>query len=214
MNHSNDLSVQFGCGLVCPDGWQNFDVSPTMLVSRIPFASLLLRLPPWNPKVKYGDIVQGLPVPDGCAVRIYSDQVLEHLVLSDFRIALRNIHRVLKPGGVFRFFMPDIAYRIKTYIDDTQRGDPAAMHEFIIGTGMGLTTRRRGILGRIRYALGNSRHQWGWDEASVRKELEEAGFKDIRRIHYRDSGDAMFTAIEDYSELKESNKALGMEAKR
>lgn len=210
----DNLSVQFGCGLVCPDGWRNFDISPTMLLSRIPFAGKLLRLPAWSRKARYGDVVQGLPVPDSSCIRVYSDQVLEHLALADCRAALRNVHRILKPGGTFRFFVPDIAYWISIYLADVKNGDPQAMHEFIIGTGMGLKFRRHGVLGRIRDALGNSQHQWGWDEASMRRELQDAGFQAIRRIHYRDSGDPVFTAIEEYSELRDSQKALGMEARR
>ena len=212
--HELELSVQFGCGLVCPDGWQNFDVSPTMLASRIPLLNKLLRLPPWNPKVRYGNIVQGLPLPDGSAARVYSDQVLEHLTQQECRAALQNVLRLLKPGGVFRFFVPDLAYFVRNYVEASQRGDAAAAHDLVIAAGLGLKSRRQGRLGRVLDAFGNSHHLWGWDEAAMRKELDDAGFKAIRRIHYRDSEDPMFKAIEEYSELRDSQKSLGMEARR
>ena len=210
----NALSVQFGCGVVCPVGWLNYDVSPTMIVSKIPLMGKIFRLPAWNPRTKYGNVVKGLPVPDKSCVRVYSDQVLEHLALEDFRTALRNIHRILMVGGTFRFFVPDIAYCVNLYLEGVKHDNPDAMHDLTIGTGMGLKTRRHGMLGRFLESLGNSRHQWGWDEASVRKELTDAGFHGIRRIYYRDSEDVMFKAIEDYSEYRDSQKSQGMEARR
>jgi hypothetical protein len=39
---------------------------------------------------RHGDIVKGLPIPDGSADGVYASRVLEHLALEDFRAALRN----------------------------------------------------------------------------------------------------------------------------
>lgn len=209
---SHALSVQFGCGTVCPTGWLNFDVSPTMLLSRLPLAQRILKLPAWNKSVRYGDVVRGLPVKDNSATRVYSDQVLEHLPLHHCRIALRNVHRILKPGGVFRFFVPDLEYFVRIYETARANADANAAHDLLISTGLGLQHRRLGTIGRMLDALRNSNHLWGWDEASMGKELADAGFVRVRRIRYGDTEDREFYAIEQFSEFKNCDKSLGMEA--
>ncbi|HEX6859864.1 MAG TPA: hypothetical protein VF138_06660, partial [Caulobacteraceae bacterium] len=64
---SPKLYVQYGCGLSAPDGWLNFDASPTLRLQRLPLVGRLLtrgrvRFPE---AVRYGDITRGLPLADG-----------------------------------------------------------------------------------------------------------------------------------------------------
>lgn len=206
------LSVQFGCGVVTPDQWLNYDASPTRTLSRIPLMSRLLKLPKWPPGARYGDIIKGLPVPLKSCRRVYSDQVLEHLALEDFRKALRNIRALLLPDGVFRAFVPDLEYAMRVYQEARSKGEADAASQFVIATGMGHHTRRRGF-SAIRNILGNSAHLWAWDEANMRSELEQAGFRDFKRMKYLDSGDPLFDCIENYSEYRYSTKSLGFEVR-
>lgn len=207
------LNVQFGCGFVTPEGWQNYDVSPSRTLARIPFAQKLLRLPAWPTGARYGDVVKGLPVPPKSCRRIYSDQVLEHLALEDFRKALRNIRVMLMPKtGVFRSFVPSLEYALKVYYDAQAKGEADAASQFVIAIGMGHQRRRRGI-DALRNILGNSAHLWAWDEANMRKELEDAGFVDFKVVQYLTSGDPEFDRIETYSEYRHSIKSLGFEVR-
>ena len=208
------MNVQFGCGLCTPDGWSHFDVSPSMLLSRIPFMSRLLKLPAWSKTVRYGDISRGLPIPPASCDRVYSDQVIEHLTPEDVRKALPNILSMLKPGGVFRSFLPDLEFSFEIYLEAKKQGRAStAASEFVASIDMGLE-RRGGGLASLRSLFGNSRHQWAWDEASIRSELEAAGFAGFRRALYRDSGDAVFDAIESHSEYRDHPRVLGFEVRR
>jgi Methyltransferase domain len=56
-------------------------------------------------------------VPDGIAEGVYASHVLEHLSYDDFWIALRNTHRLLKPGGIFRLVVPDLEIRARKYLN-------------------------------------------------------------------------------------------------
>lgn len=207
------LNVQFGCGFVTPDDWLNYDVSPSRTLARIPFVKKLLSLPAWPKAAKYGDIVKGLGVPPKSCRRIYSDQVLEHLSLEDFRKALRNVKALLMPKvGVFRSFVPSLEYALKVYYDAQEKGESDAASQFVIAIGMGHQRRRRGI-DALRNIFGNSAHLWAWDEAGLRKELEDAGFVDFKVAHYLNSGDAEFDRIENYSEYRHSIKSLGFEVR-
>jgi hypothetical protein len=207
---ADSLSVQFGCGSHAPDTWLNFDCSPSMRIAKIPGLRAVFNLSVWSNRVRFGDIVQGLPVPDGSCRRLFCDQVLEHLSRADCARALQNCHKILKEDGVFRLFVPDLASIVRMYT--SEQGDDAA-HRFIETLGMGERERARGMKGLFRNWLGNSRHRWMWDEASMTQALNEAGFGSVRRVVYQDSGDPLFDELEGFHpEWKDG--VLGLEAKR
>jgi SAM-dependent methyltransferase len=203
----DDLSVQFGCGIRAPKEWLNFDVSPSLTLSRIPGLSRLLRLPPWPPHVRRGDIVKGLPIPDASCARLYCDQVLEHLTRSEVHQALKNCRRHLANHGVFRLFLPDLAAIARHYLS---MGSADAAHWFIETSGLGLDRPSRSLGDRVRAAMGHSRHQWGWDHLSMTAALQDAGFTTVRAASYRDSGDPLFELLEGTIEWQ---LALGLEAR-
>lgn len=207
------LSVQFGCGLCSPESWINFDASPTMLLSRVPGLSRLLHLPPWSRQVRYGNIITGLPLQPASCARVYSDQVLEHLNLENFRKALRQVFRLLVPGGVFRSFTPDLKHSIRVYENAAAAGQRDASSLFVRSIGMGVESTAT-WRGKLREHFGNSRHLWIWDEESIRVELMDAGFSHFRRVLYLDSGDALFDEIENYSEWRHDQLALGFEVRK
>ena len=68
------LYVQYGCGESSPDGWLNFDASPTLRAQRIPFLGNFVRRDRINfPKsVKFGDVRRGLPVEDQSCSGVYA----------------------------------------------------------------------------------------------------------------------------------------------
>ncbi|HWA98687.1 MAG TPA: methyltransferase domain-containing protein [Pirellulales bacterium] len=202
--------VQYGCGLSAPESWTNFDASPTLRLQRIPIAgSLLTRRGPKFPKnVRYGDIVRGLPIEPGSCNAIYCSHVLEHLSLEDLRIALRHTYRYLKPGGVFRFVLPDLEHLARQYLASTA-AQPAI--QFMEDAHLGCQHRARGLGGMAREWLGNSRHLWMWDYRSLVPELERAGFQAIHRAAFGDSSDPHFRDIEDEGRW---TGCLGVECRR
>ena len=188
--------VQYGCGMSAPKGWRNFDASPTLLFERLP---LIGRFHTKNetrfPKnVEYGDIVKGLPVPFGASKCVYCSHILEHLSLSDFRIALRNTKNILQPGGIFRLVLPDLEYSVRNYINDTSN---RSAHEFMKSTSLGHVKRARNLMGFLTYWFGNSQHLWMWDYKSIHSELENIGFMKIRRAFFGDSTDPVYRQVED-----------------
>jgi SAM-dependent methyltransferase len=203
----NKLYVQYGCGWSAPEGWRNFDASPTLRFERLPLVGKLYtknkeRFPD---NVEYGDIVKGLPIEFESCDGIYCSHVLEHLSLEDFRIALKNTYAYLKPGGIFRMVLPDLEFSINKYIND--RSPEAAMN-FLEETYLGVKTRDRGIKGLLYSLLGNSRHLWMWDYRSLSKELEDVGFMEIRRARYKDSKDPSFMFVDEFGRWED---CLGIE---
>lgn len=194
---ANRISVQFGCGLWAPANWKNYDVSPGLRLRKIPVLGNLVPKGPfgaWPKNVKYGNIITGLPLPDGSVDHLYCSHVLEHLALEDFRAALRNSYKLLKPGGVFRFVLPDLEGLIKDYQNNSSTN---ASMEFMEESYLGRHKRAKGFKGFLREWLGNSKHLWMWDFKSMKKELEEVGFRSIRRAYYHDSEHPEFKDVEE-----------------
>jgi SAM-dependent methyltransferase len=212
------MHIQYGAGLSAPDGWQNFDSSPTLRVERLPVIRLFLkrsnRLFPEN--VQFGDIVRGLPVKDGTADGVYASHVLEHLSRRDFEIALENTFRMLKPRGIFRLIVPDLETRARTYLQMLNESTCEANDWFMTVSGLGANTRP-GALRRITESLGGTRHLWMWDWPSMRGALEKVGFSDIRRCAFGDCEDKRFSDVEDYGRFYDGNHKideLAVEAKK
>jgi SAM-dependent methyltransferase len=193
------IYVQYGCGLTAPNSWVNFDSSPRLMFERLPGVGQLAdalgtRLFPAN--IRFGDIVRGLPVLDDSADAVYASHVLEHLAREDLPVALANTFRILKPGGIFRLIVPDLAWRAELYLRERQAGEATAADHFIGRCHIGEARRPTGLMGRLRAAFGNSGHNWMYDREQMTYLLQQAGFVDIRPCGIGDSGDPMFDAVE------------------
>lgn len=201
--------VQYGCGTCAPESWTNFDASPTMRLQRTPLLRLLgNKLGPRFPaNVRYGNIYRGLPVTPKSCTAIYCSHTLEHLSLEEFEAALRNTHSYLKPGGTFRFVLPDLERYAKEYL---AANDADASKRFMEASYLGCKRREHGLIGMLRKAIGNSEHLWMWDYNSMSQALAKAGFIDIRRAAFGDSPDSMFKDVEA---LDRWEGELGMECR-
>lgn len=207
------LYVQYGCAFSAPAGWLNFDSSPTLRFEHLPLVGRFhtLNARRFPPTVRYGDVVTGLPVETGSCSGVYASHVLEHLCLDDCRTALRETHRVLADGGIFRLVVPDLHISAARYVAAVGAGDPGAAMRFLDSTALGVRSRPRNPLGLARRLFGNSSHQWMWDEVAMAAELEQAGFSAIRRAQLGDSDDPMFGVAENPERFVD---ACAMEARR
>lgn len=207
---NDSLYVQYGCGLSAPTDWRNFDSSMTLRYEKVPVLGKIYskneqRFPE---NVEYGDIVKGLPVSDNSCQAVYCSHVIEHLSLEEARQAIRNSFRILKSGGTFRFVLPDLEYYIRQYNEDDS---PAAAMNLMEDTLLGIKQRPKNLKGVIFQWLRTSAHFWMWDYKALEKELQEAGFVDVRRAHFGDSGDEHFKAVEAENRWK---NCLGIHCKK
>jgi Methyltransferase domain len=194
------LYLQYGCGFSAPDGWLNFDASPTLFFERIPMmGALYTRNAQRFPKgVRYGNVVRGLPVELNSADGIYCSHVLEHLSLHDCGRALRNTLSYMKTGAIFRLVVPDMRQLALDYVAN---GD---VHRLMHDSWLGVEDRPSAL----RAIFGNSAHLWMWDESAMREQLRATGFRNIRRAQFNDSEDARFREVEDATRF---NGCLAME---
>ena len=122
-----------------------------------------------------------MPVPDASATLVYASHVLEHFGRNEYKSVLREWHRVLAPGGTLRLAVPDFAACAALYYES------------------GLSNRMSGLVGLL---VGGQRdaldfHRMVFDEHSLRLDLLEAGFAEVRRWDWRATEHA---TVDDYSQ--------------
>lgn len=93
--------LHWGCGATTPTGWINSDLVPREGVDLA------------------GGILDGLPLADDSIDYVVSHHALCELGIYDQVPALRELRRVLRPGGILRLSLPDLDRAIAAY----QRGD-------------------------------------------------------------------------------------------
>lgn len=204
--------INVGCGFSTGASWENYDASPTLRFERLPVIGRLYtknasRFPA---AVRYGDITRGPLCAPGEAEAVYCSHMLEHVPLEDMRRTLVHILTMLAPGGVFRLIVPDLGNYVARYTDAS---DPERAHRLMRETLLGKVSAPAGMTGRVKQALGLSTHLWMYDEASMRLELERAGFADIRRCHFGDADNPVFAEVEEAIRFEDDNGPnLGMQA--
>ena len=79
-------------------------------------------------------------------------------------MALQETYRLLKAGGYFRLVVPDLQRIAKEYLESES---DEASHVFMKSSYLGIEKKDRRISGKVRAALGASKHLWMWDYKSM-----------------------------------------------
>lgn len=108
----------------------------------------------------------------------YGCHILEHFHRRDVSRVLAEWLRVLEPGGLLRVAVPDFEALAELYCTERDLG-------LVVGP----------IFGRGDYLYNI--HYNAFDFATLRRELERAGFGDVRRYDWRETEHAH---VDDYSQ--------------
>ena len=155
--------IHLGCGQKYLPGWYHVDALPLDHVDHV------------------GRVEDLSFVPDGTAGLIYACHVLEHFGRHTYLDALREWHRVLRPGGVLRLAVPDFGAAAKLY---AAGGLPRGIEDV-----RGLVTGGQ----RDEYDF----HGMIFDEPSLSAALREVGFAETRLWDWRTTEHAH---MDDYSQ--------------
>ena len=147
--------LQFGCGAFSMPGWINANLEP-------------------GPGVDLsGDIRHGLPLPAESVQYIVSMHALVELPYLDVVPALRELRRILEPGGVLRLGLPDLDRAIAAYTS----GDRAY---FSVPDEEAASVDGKFVVQMTWYGTNLMMFTFGF----ARELLERAGFRDVRRTQY------------------------------
>lgn len=119
----------------------------------------------WLKSILIHDLRKRLPFPDRSVDYVYTSHVLEHLAAADARKLIEEVFRVLKPGGMVRLVVPDLAYGARGYLDALANNpsDPKAAPAFLDWLGLSTSGVR-------------DPHLWMYDAPSLSAVLTQAGF--------------------------------------
>jgi len=127
----------------------------------------------------FHDLRQPLPIASGVAGGLFSEHCLEHLTFDDCGRALREFHRVMKPGATIRVSVPDGEAYARRYL----AGEPQPYMD-----GDGLATGYTPIMSINRIFYGSG-HRFIYDYETLAGQLAAAGFNDIRRAVFGEGRD-------------------------
>jgi predicted SAM-dependent methyltransferase len=182
-SRDGQVKINLGCGLAVTQGWINVDASLNALFAAWPKTThkLLYRLSGANRYYSleqycnllethvfiHHELSHSVPLKDGTADHIYSSHFLEHLFKQDAERLLKDCHRVLKPGGILRVCVPDLAYAVSLYA----RGKKEKM----LGDYFFVEDKESFL----------ARHKYMYDFELLKILLEKLNFSQIVRCEYR-----------------------------
>lgn len=157
--------LHWGCGLLATTGWVNSDIMDTPGVDIV------------------ADIRKGLPLPDNDFDYIASQHSLGDLKIYEQVGILKELCRVLRPGGVLRLGLPDLDLLIAAY----QKGDtsPFLIHDWETIAGNFIT-----------HMLWYNITQTPFTFAFVQELMSKAGFVDIVKCEFRKTASTYLEIVE------------------
>jgi len=178
------VRINVGCGQTPTKGWQNFDNSFSLHLSKIPFLPDILhrlgflersqyqfiKLAREKNDIEYGDATKGLPLKHESCEVVYSSHMLEHLDRNGADNFIKEAYRVLCPNGIIRIAVPDIKKQIAQY-NDSDDADAFVEATHICVPRPALLTQKIRLL-----LVGTRHHQWMYDGDSLSRLLQKHGF--------------------------------------
>ena len=125
------------------------------------------------------DCTRSFPLPDASVPRVHSEHMIEHLTLDGAIAWLREMRRLLAPGGVLRVTTPDLARYVTGYLDPEQafyREHRQHLRDVRMEGHLGVASipeRRAWMINQIFRFYG---HQWIFDLDELRHAAVAAGF--------------------------------------
>lgn len=217
--------LHLGCGPHVVKGWVNVDgswsawfanhrrVARTLAALRIIPKRLVANFYPGQ--IRVHDLRHPLRfVADNSCEAVYASHLLEHMLFPHAQMVLRESFRVLAPGGVARFVVPDLRAIVLEYIG---RGTVADSHGEIPTlkgadrfSSRFLNASTKPQDGSFLYRLYTSltsfhTHKWMYDGVSLARHMELAGFAQVAERRLNDSAIDGIEAIENPDRVNGGN---------
>jgi predicted SAM-dependent methyltransferase len=155
----------------------------------------------WRPGVVCWDITGGLPVASGSARGAFLEHCLEHLPLPKGYALLQEIYRTLRPDGIARVVVPDGQLYVETYTRFAQGARfPYQDEDGFLGRYTPMMSVNRVFYVQREELFG---HNFIYDFDTLAMLLREAGFREVRRVQFREGADPMLL-IDSESRRRES----------
>lgn len=151
------------------------------------------------------DIRKGLPFDNNSVDVIYHSHILEHVDRERVEAFLKEIKRVLVPGGVHRIAVPDMECLCRVYLKHVALAEQDSslmidhdsyisgiIEQMVRKEAYGTSQQPLGIRWMENALLGDARkrgetHQWMYDRFNLTHLLNENGFRNIQVLGFNRS---------------------------
>lgn len=171
------VKLNVGCGTDYKKGWINIDNNSDNNIKRLDLN--------W-------DLLKPLPIPSNSADYVFSEHFFEHFNIEDAQMIMRDLMRVLKPGGVMRIAMPDLKWVVNNYLHTPINKDPV-----IKNFGFDFVKTRAEWMNMSFRWWG---HQWLYDWEELERRIKDAGFEKIEQCKMKKSKHKDLRNLETRSE--------------
>ena len=193
-NPIEDIRLNLGCASRPLPGYVNIDLD-TLEEMKARYPNLTI---PDDLQIFQYDIFN-LPYPDGSVSEVRCDSMLEHLSFREEKKFFHEMKRVLKPGGLLVFSVPDFEDLVKNWLAaeddwrDFYRDDPEAIaRQHWFGQYSYSTKTRWGYMTASLYGPQNSEgqvHKNCYTEKKLRALLAQLGFRIVELSFFNWKGD-------------------------
>lgn len=189
------LRAHLGCGPYIKPGWLNIDLTND--------PPKKYRLPADTYFINY-DLRRGLPLEDGSCEMIYSAHFFEHLKYVDALRLMKDCHRVLQSGGIFRASLPNFRCMFDAYL----RGDQEYMSLINILEALpDLEPGTETLVDHVNYGVyQHGQHKWIMDEEKMTMLLRHVGFRSVSASTFRQDIDPQIELRTRYSFYMQATK--------
>jgi len=105
---------------------------------------------------------------------VYSSHMIEHLPRAKVGPFLREVHRILKPGGMIRIVTPDLRKLAQRYVNG------GAADDFMESSLLAEDVPETALVLIKQLVVGRRGHHWLYDAPSLCRLLERNGFREAR----------------------------------
>lgn len=195
------VKINLGAGGQYREGWINYDRSRVPRLAQSSLAQRALKLGnraglvgkaemlEWPEGTRVHDLRKGIPHGDSSVDVVYSSHMLEHFTAEQARALLEEAYRVLKPGGLVRIVVPDLAHITRAYLEGDREslkatGDVPLADAYLDGL-FSRGHRSPGPVERLARAALRTEdggHKWMYDAESLGQRLREAGFVEVQQV--------------------------------
>lgn len=178
LRNKKTTKLNIGCGTDYKEGWINVDNNSDNNITKLDLN--------W-------DLRNPLPFQDNSIDFVFNEHFFEHLTVDEAQLVIKDLMRVLKPGGVMRIAMPDLEAIVKQYRKGL-KSDPL-INNFKMDF---IDTKAESINMSFRW-WG---HKWLYDWEELTRRLKEAGYERVTRCKLQQSKYPELSNLETRQESK------------
>jgi len=148
----------------------------------------------WRPHVDIcWDLTKGIPLDSNSIKGVFIEHCLEHITFSQCNAVLKELHRILMHDGLIRIIAPDAELYIDLYVKEKDGENVSFPYVTEEDMKKGFTP-----IMAINRIFRNHGHQYAYDARTLTMMLMNAGFEDVRRVHFMEGMDKRLLIDSDF----------------